>query len=195
MATLDYYNKHYKQFIESTLDLDMSELYEKFEKYLNPGDKVLDIGCGPGRDLKYFSLKYKSTGIEPSEQLAYYASNYTQTRVEKTTINDFETDDKFNGVWACSSLLHLKLEELPGILCKISSLMTDNGAFYCSFKYGQFQGDRNGRYFTDLKENDMKVLVKDSGLTIQELWITRDVRKGREDEKWLNCLLAKEIDE
>ena len=67
-----------------------------------------------------------------------------------------------------------------------------NGIIYISFKYGDFEGERNGRYFTDLTEEAVKELIKTvPELKIEKLWITNDVRDGRGDERWLNVILRK----
>ena len=68
-----------------------------------------------------------------------------------------------------------------------------DGVIYTSFKYGTFQGERKGRYFTDFTEETFAEFIrKIKGLLIEKLWITADVRPGRENEKWLNILLRKQ---
>ena len=52
--TIAYYNYNAERFVESTINADVSELYMPFEKLLSPGAKILDLGCGSGRDSKYF---------------------------------------------------------------------------------------------------------------------------------------------
>ena len=67
-----------------------------------------------------------------------------------------------------------------------------NGIIYLSFKYGDFEGERNGRYFTDMAEASMAELLVDfPEFTIEKQWITGDVRVGRGDERWLNMILRK----
>ena len=67
-----------------------------------------------------------------------------------------------------------------------------SGIFYTSFKYGNFESVRNGRYFTDLTESSFAELINEvTGFEIIEEWITSDVRPGREEEKWLNVILRK----
>ncbi len=61
-----------------------------------------------------------------------------------------------------------------------------------SFKYGKFEGLRNGRYFTDFEEKSFEAYVSDiRGMNLKEAWITGDVRPGRGDEKWLNLILQR----
>ena len=66
------------------------------------------------------------------------------------------------------------------------------GVIYSSFKYGDFEGERNGRYFTDFTEDTFRDFIKDiPELTIEDHWITSDVRPGRGNEKWLNLIIRK----
>ena len=67
-----------------------------------------------------------------------------------------------------------------------------NGIIYTSFKYGTFEGERNGRFFTDFTPDTFSDFIKDvEQIRIEEEWITDDVRPGKEKEKWLNLILKK----
>ena len=65
------------------------------------------------------------------------------------------------------------------------------GAMYCSFKYGVYEGYRDERYFLDLTEESLSLLLKNTRFKIKELLITNDVNPDR-DIKWLNVILIKE---
>ena len=70
--------------------------------------------------------------------------------------------------------------------------LKEHGIIYTSFKYGTFEGERNGRFFTDFTEETFRKFVADvDGIRIEETWITGDVRPGRGDERWLNLILRK----
>ena len=187
---MNYYDAKSQEFIDSTLSLDMSALYAQFEPHLNKDALILDLGCGPGRDLKFFNQKYKAIGLEPSKALAAFARNYSGAEVIESDIQSFETDMKFDGIWACASLLHLKRSELSPVFKKLSQMLKPNGNIYTSFKYGDFEGERNGRYFTDLTEDSVVGYFKGSGLEIKKFWVTEDVRPGRSNDKWLNLILS-----
>ena len=74
----------------------------------------------------------------------------------------------------------------------INTALKKKGIVYTSFKYGEFEGERNGRYFTDFKIETFKEFIQDIGdLKLDEYWITGDVRPGRGEEKWLNIILQK----
>ena len=96
--------------------------------------------------------------------------------MEHATFVDFEPKGGYDGIWACSSLLHVPVAELPSIVAKYAAALKPGGHFYLSFKLGAHDGMRNGRWFTDLDEPAFRDLV-----------VTSDVRPGRENEKWLNA--------
>ena len=74
----------------------------------------------------------------------------------------------------------------------MAKALRNQGVVYASFKYGEFEGERNGRYFTDLNEERLHRLADEAGVFIvEETWITSDVRPGRDEEKWLNMILKK----
>ena len=103
---------------------------------------------------------------------------------------DFDEQDRYDGIWACSSILHLPKQKLKGVIMHMEKALHKGGIIYTSFKYGDFSGMRNGRFFTDFTENSFREFISDvKELSIEKLWITEDVRPGRQNEKWLNMIL------
>lgn len=190
--TLDYYNQNAESFIQGTVSVDFKETQDKFLQSLT-GKTILDFGCGSGRDTKYFiESGYAVTAIDGSEELCKSASAYTGIQVKHMLFQDLDEVDCYDGIWACSSILHLPKEELKIVTQKMSRALKPNGIIYTSFKYGNFEGERNGRYFTDFTLDEFKDFISDvKDIAIEEYWITGDVRPGREEEKWLNLILRK----
>ena len=121
------------------------------------------------------------------------AAALTGLPVRQMLFQELDASEKYDGIWACSSILHLPAEELENVLKKMKIALKKDGVIYTSFKYGTFQGERKGRYFTDFTEETFAEFIrKIKGLLIEKLWITADVRPGRENEKWLNILLRKQ---
>lgn len=191
--TIDYYNSNADDFYESTVNADMSAQYNMFEKRLYAGACILDCGCGSGRDTKYFLEQgYEVTAIDGSEELCKKASELTGVEVRNLFFQDIDYENEFDGVWACASLLHVEKDDLPEVLRRICRAMKDSGILYVSFKYGDYSGERNGRFFTDMNEDSFEKLIKGiPEFSIQEVEISNDVRPGREDEKWLNVIVVK----
>lgn len=192
-TTILYYNINTTSFVESTQSVQMLEAWSRFTSKLKDSSIILDFGCGSGRDTKYFlEHGYQIEAIDGSEELCKVASKYTGITVKKMLFTELSEVQKYDAVWACSSILHASSDELVNIMKKIWSALKDNGFIYTSFKYGTFEGERNGRYFTDMTEESLSVLLtKVTGFNIEEQWITSDVRPGREEEKWLNVILRK----
>lgn len=191
--TVDYYNENAKDFVQGTISVDFTKVQHKFIDKLEKGDYILDFGCGSGRDTKYFiDNGFKVDAIDGSEELCKLASDYTGINVKHMYFQQLSDVDKYNGIWACSSILHLKYEELIRVIEKMNLALKQNGIIYTSFKYGDFEGERNGRYFTDMTEISFKKLIENiRDLRIEEYWITSDVRPGLNEEKWLNLILRK----
>ena len=193
MNTLDYYNSKTDEFISSTVDVDFSKTQDKFLAKLSPKAHILDFGCGSGRDTKYFLEQgFKVTAIDGSVEICKFASEFAGVTVKQMYFQDLDEVDAYDGIWACASILHLHYGELQDVLGKMVRAVKDNGVIYTSFKYGTFEGERNGRYFIDCDEAKLAELLKCvPELTVEELWVTGDVREGRGNEKWLNLLLRK----
>lgn len=191
--TIEYYNKNVELFVSSTKDVEFNKMQNMLLKYLKKGDYILDLGCGSGRDSKAFLEKgFKVVSVDGSEKLCNIASSYIGQEVIFTTFQNFKSDIKFNGIWACASLLHLPYKDLKEVIKNLRNNLKEEGYFYLSFKYGEFEGERNGRYFTNMTEKKFRNLIKDiSEYEIVEEKITSDARKGREEEKWLNIILKK----
>lgn len=191
--TLEYYNENAKNFIDSTIAVDFEETQRKFTSKLKAGDYILDFGCGSGRDTKYFLGKgFKVDATDGSEALCKKASECTGIEVRQMLFQELDEVAKYDGIWACSSILHLPKPELEAVLRKMLIALKDNGVIYTSFKYNDFEGMRNGRYFTDFTLEAFQKFIKViRGVSIEEYWITGDVRPGRGEEKWLNLLLRK----
>lgn len=191
--TLTYYNQNAHQFTQATLFVDFAAMQQRFLDKLPAGGLILDFGCGSGRDTKAFIDKgFQAEAVDGSEELCKIAREYTGILVKQMLFQELDELEKYDGIWACSSILHMKRQELPDVIEKMVRALKVHGIIYTSFKYGTFEGERNGRYFTDMTEDLFLTLIKDmDNLQIEEQWITSDVRPGRGEEKWLNLILRK----
>ena len=105
---------------------------------------------------------------------------------------ELKVNEKYDGIWACASILHLPKKELKEVFKKMLAALKLGGWIYTSFKYGKYEGERNGRYFTDFTIDTFADFVQEiHNLQIEEPWITGDVRPGRGEEKWLNLIMQK----
>lgn len=191
--TIRYYNLNAKEFVSGTVSVDFEFMQKKFTDRLPEKSVILDFGCGSGRDTKYFiSQGYQVDAVDGSIELCRLASEYTGIEVKNMFFNELAQVEKYEGIWACSSILHLPLNELAEVMRKMVTALKDNGIIYTSFKYGTFAGERNGRYFTDMTEDTFADFIKQiENIRIEELLITSDIRPNRGEEKWLNLILRK----
>ena len=187
--TIGYYDGNAKKFIADTANVEFGALQKAFADMLPEGGRILDLGCGSGRDsLAFLKAGFTVDAVDGSAEMAKAASELTGLKVEHATFVDFEPKGGYDGIWACSSLLHVPAAELPSIVAKYAAALKPGGAFYLSFKLGVHDGMRNGRWFTDLDEPAFRNLVAEvSELRIERIDVTSDVRPDRGNEKWLNA--------
>lgn len=189
---MNYYNNNAQAFADATLSVNMGALYEPFIKHLPPQARVLDAGCGAGRDAKAFAqMGFKVEAFDASEAMVGIAQQQGDFVVEHNTFLGFTRDYTFDGIWACASLLHVPAQELPATFRHLASLLADNGVFYVSFKYGEGETQREGRHFTHCNEGLLPEFLHHTGLGIMNIWVTADKRPERAEEQWLNALLEK----
>lgn len=192
-CTIDYYNKNANQFIDNTSKVDFESHQNLFLKKLSEGAYILDFGCGSGRDTKAFLDKgYAVTAVDGSKELCILASQYTGRDVKQMMFQELNECEVYDGIWACASILHLSKDELLIVIAKMCKALKQDGIIYMSFKYGEFEGYRKGRYFIDMTEATFeKLIVSVTELVLEDQWISHDVRHERKSERWLNMILRK----
>lgn len=160
--TLDYYNQNADKFILGTLDVDMMTIQNKFISYIPEGGTILDLGCGSGRDSLFFIQKgYDVTAIDGSVEICRQAEKNIGKPVKNMTFDKLNYNSQFDGIWACATLLHVPSNEIRDVIGKIVDALKTGGYFYCSFKYGSYEGEREGRYYTDYTETSIDALFSD----------------------------------
>jgi SAM-dependent methyltransferase len=188
--TLEYYKTNTDSFVKGTLAADMSQTQNRFLDKLPEHAYILDFGCGSGRDTKVFlDNGYQVDAVDGSEEVCREASRITGIPVKQMFFSDLDAEAVYDGIWACASILHLPRTELTDVLNRISKALKNQGVLYTSFKYGSYEGFRGSRWFTDFTEESLNTFWKEvQSLEIFEIWITHDVRPGREEERWINLL-------
>lgn len=190
--TLKYYQDNAQIFFDGTVNVDMSSLYEAFTRHLAPGARVLDAGCGSGRDAKAFQeMGYRVEAFDASPAMVELAREHTGLPVQLMTFADVEWKEEFDGIWCCASLLHVPAVELPGVMRRLADALKPGGVWYVSFKYGEGEREVDGRRFTDMDEGRLRALLSTIAMIdMISLWTTQDKRPLR-NEIWINGVLIK----
>ena len=191
--TLQFYNDNSESYVSSTICADMSGLCDEFLGLLPACGSILDLGCGSGRDSKYFSSHGREViSVDGSKELCRIAAEFLGHEVICCDFREYTPDRIFAGIWASASLLHLEEGEILRVVEMLSGYLADNGIFCMSFKHGNFSGFRDGRYYTDFDEGKISRMIENvKGLEIVRLKISEDVRSGFKGRKWLNVFCKK----
>ena len=190
--TLDYYEQNANTFHNSTVGIDMSDMYECFLSRIPEGSSILDAGCGSGRDSKAFTdLGYNVSAFDASEQMVLRARRLTGLDIQVRQFEQMDENGVYDGVWCCASLLHVPLVEMLPVMRRVARSLKKNGAWFLSFKYGQGEREKDGRHFTDMNKERLTTLAsKLEYISIVNIWLTQDKRPERED-LWLNAILLR----
>lgn len=223
MSNEDYYRQNAQRFFTDTASVDMSALYPPFVNCLPPGARILDAGCGSGRDVKAFSeMGFDVEAFDASVELVELARQLSGKPVAQMRFQDVDVVERYDGIWCCASLLHVSEAELPGVMTKLAMALKPGGVGYLSFKHGRGEREKDGRRFTDMDRAGLQKLVerintpggdpltknmteikseagseditvKRFALEIDKIWQTGDVLIGRGDEVWLNAIIRKSL--
>ncbi len=194
--TIKYYNDHADRYSAATRNADMSDLYQRFEENLKPGCRILDLGCGSGRDSKYFLDKgYDVVSLDASEAMCRKTQELTGKEAVHMRIEDMDYENEFDAVWACASLLHVPKRDMHKILEKVMKALKVDGVLYASWKYGKSEQTRDdGRTFANYSEPKVCDMVDSvSGAALEDVWTSQDVRPDRtgQGHLWVNVLVKK----
>lgn len=191
--SIEYYDNNVGKYIDDTIALDMSHLYKKFLQEIPQGSRILDAGCGSGRDSLFFMKHgYKVTGFDASAEMVKHASEVTGLNIKLMKFEDVNYTNEFEGIWACASLLHIPSAVIDDVLERLAQSLCSGGVLFASFKYGIKEEVRHGRLFNDFTEDKFISLISTHPkLEVISIWTTMDIRNDRKNEKWLNILLKK----
>lgn len=200
-STLHYYDDNAIEFACQTVSIDMHDLYALFISQLPQRDTqcILDVGCGSGRDANYFAKQgYDVTAIDASAELIQWAQRHHMSskidwhHLDFSGIEKQPWKNKFTGIWACASLLHVHFLELPFIINSLLETLADEGMMYLSFKYGKVERVDEERFFCDMDELRWKTIVAKIPHVIEyHIWLSADKRVDCKDA-WFNVMIKRE---
>ena len=211
LKTAFYYEDHAKEYAALTVKADMSPAYDRFLAYLPAGAAILDAGCGSGRDSLCFMKKgYAVTMLDASEEMCKCAEVLTGQKALHKNFDEIDFADKFDGIWACASLLHVPEKYLASVLIKFWRALKRDGVLYASWKYGEAERSDGERFYCDMTEEKLRNVLARLGMEAcegleankglkahaglfdcLECWVAEDSLPSGREQKWLNVVLRK----
>jgi SAM-dependent methyltransferase len=154
-ATIAHYDRTAVAFWEATRDHDVSQNYAALLEAIESEApfRILDLGCGPGRDLRYFrSLGHEAVGLDGSAEFVAMARSYSGCEVlHQDFLAMSLPDGHFDGVFANASLFHVPSREMPRVLRELAATLKTRGVLFCSNPRGNneegFHNERYGSFF------------------------------------------------
>ena len=138
--TVEYYDENADAFLSETVSVDFSETQGTFLRLLPREAVILDFGCGSGRDsLKFLREGFKVEAADGSVRMCRAAAALTGLSVRRMLFQELDEQEKYDGIWACSSILHLPRTELGDVLARMCTALKRDGIIYTSFKYGTYE--------------------------------------------------------
>jgi ubiquinone/menaquinone biosynthesis C-methylase UbiE len=197
---LEAYDKNAKLYQEKTNKLSREQLSirKEFMSFLKHGAKILDIGCGPGRDAKLFSKSFKVTGIDISKNMINLArKNAPKAKFRQMDFFDMDFSSAcFNAVWFEAGLLTVRKKDALKLLKDIKQLLIQKGIFYVSVKEGIGEGSefdkRYGiaKYTAYYSKRELEQLIKKAGFKILKTHIL-NLKPPYHSHKGINILSRK----
>ncbi len=186
MDSIPFYDSDPEGYSAKTFGSDMSPTRDRFTSFLQPGCRILDLGCGSGRDsLAFVQQGFEVTPVDGSEGMCRVAERNTGLNVRNLRFQDLDYDSEFDAVWAFASLLHVPSAELPSILEMVRRALRPSGILLMSFKEGNFEGPRDGRHYTDLTPDALEQLALRCGFLPLDVWTSLD---GSTGIRWSNII-------
>jgi SAM-dependent methyltransferase len=173
-GTIAFYDRQADQYFQATVGSDVGYLRAIFTDKLPAGGRILDAGSGSGRDTAAFLVDgFKVDAFDASPKLAALSSALCG---QKTAVASFETwrgrREYYDGIWAFASLLHVRRDDLPGVVARLVRSLRVGGWIFASFKGGEDEFvDCRGRLFTNLTPKSARRLFSaDRRLAVQRVW-------------------------
>ena len=189
-TTLSWYRDNAIQYAEETRNSLVLDALWEFLFRMKEGGTILDYGSGSGRDSAFFLDKgFSVHSLDGSAEMKAQAERLFGIKVKLSSFLSLEEKDKYDGIWAQASILHLEEHDLRVALTLIERALKRDGVFYSSFRKGEGDGYENGRWFTNMTERRFLSFLPAS-LYVEKIWESQDVRPGV-SRTWLSIICRK----
>ena len=189
-TTLSWYRDNAIQYAEETRNSLVLDALWEFLSRMKDGGTILDYGSGSGRDSAYFINKgFSVDSLDGSAEMKAQAERLFGIKVKLASFLSLEEKDKYDGIWAQASILHLEEHDLRVALTLIERALKRDGVFYSSFRKGEGDGYENGRWYTNMTERRFLSFLP-AKLYVEKIWESQDVRPGV-SRTWLSIICRK----
>jgi len=188
-ATLEHYEQRAEDFRRGTRDHDVSQNIAELLRHIE-GERpfqILDLGCGPGRDLKAFTaLGHIAVGLEGAPRFAAMARQHSGCEVWEQDFLRLELPPaRFDGVFANAALFHVPGQELPRVLAELRATLKRRGVLFSSNPHGHNEeGWNRGRYGAYHDLETWRRYLSDAGF-VELNHYYRPPGLPREQQPWL----------
>lgn len=193
--TIEYYNKNAETYFEQTVEANLQVVYDEFLSRIPAKSYILDFGCGSGRDSKFFIENgYKVKAIDGSIEMCKLASKYINQDVECMKFEELDEENIYDGIWACSSIVHVEKEKLPNILNKMIKALKQNGVIFVSFKKGTGYEIKEGKYYNFLVKEEFEKILENLNTNVKIIDYRENISNSKRPKasEWSNIILQKE---
>lgn len=196
-ATLEFYAREAAAYGARSDGIGVSKALAAFMALLPKGGKLLDLGCGTGRDTQAIhEAGFDVTAVDGSAEMASEAEKRIGRPVMVMLFEDMTFDRCFDGIWASASLLHVPRAGLPDVLRRVHAALKPGGLVQAGFKSGGVEGrDSLGRYYNYLNADELESLFRAAGR-----WSTLELKTGLgkgydgTETGWVEVLARKSAD-
>ncbi|KWV93254.1 bifunctional 2-polyprenyl-6-hydroxyphenol methylase/3-demethylubiquinol 3-O-methyltransferase UbiG [Erythrobacter sp. YT30] len=168
-ATYDFYQSQAPHFSLSSA-INHSRHLDGFLDRLNEGARVLELGCGAGRDAaRIVERGFDLDATDGIPAMVAKAQERHDIKVRLMRFDELDADAQYDAVWAHACLLHCPRGELPDVLASIFRALKPEGWHYASFKLGSGEGrDLLGRLHNFPDADWVRDTYKDAGFALRD---------------------------
>ncbi len=186
--TLGHYAGSAESFWQGTKDHDVQQNYRALLAQFPEGKvlDILDLGCGPGRDVKHFSaLGHRVTGLDGCETFCLMAREYTGCTIWHQSFFALDLPEAaFDGIFANASLFHVPSLVLPKVLKQLHDALRVNGILFSSNPRGSGEGWSGNRYGHYMEVEESRRFWEEAGFEIVDVYY-RPQGLPLEKQPWL----------
>ena len=191
--TIETTNKLAIDFDNRFFNRDMRIHYRNFLININ-GNGILDVGCGTGRDVVYFTdLKYDCVGIDISEGMLSIARKRKGVYLNVDMENISHFNYKFDGIWCCASLYHLPKKRVMDVLNKFYKVLNKNGILFLAVKEGKGEGYIKRDIFEGRRKFYSFYTLTELLILLNKFEVIYILREKKDNQIWLNLVVRKNL--